>query len=618
MEVDGPMAAAFRVLGRVEIVVADQDRPAEIRGLKANLLLAALLLNINRPVPVSRLIDALWPQNPPTSAHENLRTYAAVLRRTLTAAGHTTPARLSTSRLGYLLSAEEAALDAALFGSRAASGHEYLEKGDPLGAAESFADALALWRGPAAGEGLPRDGWLGAALAGLDDERLRVVEDHVDARLALGRHRELVSPLTRLLAENPLRERAWLQLMLVQYRCGDAGAALVSYSRARAALIEELGVEPGPGLQALQRRIITRDPTLGQPDGQFTGRQPPVAVRSIPPGPRQLPAACPHFVGRTAERAAVADALRAAAGGAHPVLVGIDGMVGVGKSALAVSAARAASDVFPDGQLYSDVSNEPPVHSPRTLLRRVLSALGEAPVGEDADTTELAASLRTALDGRRVLLVLDNVTDEASVLPLLPAAPGCAAIVTSQRPLALDQLTHRVSLGVLSELDSVALLRRLVEAERVDADPAAAARLVHDCGGLPLALLAAGTRLAVRKDWTVRMLVGRFTSGPRPLDELSYSTVSVSAGIGAALNRVARDTPSVRTVFQRLARLPSSFDSRSAAEMVGGSRRTVDAALEALVDARLLTSSASGRYETHDLLRLYAGQLSRWDCPEFG
>jgi DNA-binding SARP family transcriptional activator len=606
VEVDRPMAAAFRILGRVEIVAGD-GRSAEIRGQKAKLLLVALLLNINRPVPVSRLIDALWCHDPPTSAQENLRTYAAVLRRALADAGPTAPARLRTSRLGYLVAAEEVALDAARFDSLAASGRERLERGDPLGAAGSFAEALALWRGSAAGEGLPRDGWLGGALAGLDDERLRVVEDQADAHLALGRHRELVSPLARLLAENPLRERAWHQLMLAQYRCGDAAAALNSYSRARAALVRELGVEPGPELRELQRQVIAREPALGRPDGRCAGRHVSVPVR---PSPRQLPAGCPHFIGRTDELAAVVEAMQA--GGAHPALVAIDGMVGVGKSALAVSAARIAADLFPDGQLYSDVRAElPATDPPRTLLRRMLSALGEAPIEGDADATELAALLRTVLDGRRVLLVLDNVATEASVLPLLPATAGCATVVTSQRPLALDQLTRRVSLGMLAEPEAVALLRRLVGADRVDADPAAAADLARSCGGLPLALLIAGTRLAARKDWTVRMLVDRFTSRPRPLDELSYSTVSVSEGIGAALNRVAQDTPSVRAVFQRLAWLPSSFESRSAAEMVGGSLRTVEAALEALVDARLLTSSTAGRYETHALVRRYAGQLSR-------
>ena len=247
--------AEFRVLGPVEASV--DGEPIALPAAKPRALFAALLLDRNRVVPVSRLIDDLWGEVPPETAMKALQGYVSQLRKAIG------PERLLTRPPGYELRVEDGELDLDRFERLAREGRELLAAGDSKAASTRLGEALELWHGaPLAefSEPFARD-----AGARLEDERLAALEERIDADLALGRHARLVPELEQLVAQEPLRERPRAQLMLALYRSGRQADALELYRRTRETLSEELGIEPGLELQELERRMLQHDPELERP-----------------------------------------------------------------------------------------------------------------------------------------------------------------------------------------------------------------------------------------------------------------------------------------------------------------------------------------------------------------
>jgi DNA-binding SARP family transcriptional activator len=247
--------AEFRLLGPVEASV--DGEPIALPAAKPRALLATLLLDRNRVVPTSRLIDDLWGEVPPETAMKALQGYVSQLRKAIG------PERLLTRPPGYELRVEEGELDLDRFERLAREGRELLAEGDSKAAAKRLGEALELWHGPPLvefSEPFARD-----AGARLEDERLAALEERIDADLALGRHARLVPELEQLVAHEPLRERPRAQLMLALYRSGRQADALELYRRTRETLSEELGIEPGLELQELERRMLQHDPELERP-----------------------------------------------------------------------------------------------------------------------------------------------------------------------------------------------------------------------------------------------------------------------------------------------------------------------------------------------------------------
>jgi YVTN family beta-propeller protein len=229
----------FRILGPLEV---DHDgRPVSIRRGKEQALLVYLLLHPNEVVPTTRLIDALWDERPPPTASKILQNAVSHLRRELG------EGRLLTRDSGYLLRVADEELDVQRFERLAKDGRNQ--------------DALALWRG-APFIGLTDERFVEDARRRLDEQRLAVLEDRIDDDLAAGLHDEIVPELEQLVSEHPLRERLQAQLMQALYGVGRQADALESYRRARRTLSEELGLEPSPELQELERRILRQDPEL--------------------------------------------------------------------------------------------------------------------------------------------------------------------------------------------------------------------------------------------------------------------------------------------------------------------------------------------------------------------
>jgi DNA-binding SARP family transcriptional activator len=242
----------FRVLGPVEAVAEGHSVP--LPAAKPRALLVLLLLNRNRVVSVGELIEGLWGEGPPETAAKGLQGYVSQLRKTFGAD------RLATKPPGYVLRVEDGELDLDRFDALVGKGRELLALGDAEGATLRLAEALALWRGPALtefNEPFARDSG-----ARLDESRLTAIEDRIDGDLMLGRHAQVVPELEQLVAEEPYRERLREQLMLALYRSDRQTEALELYRRTRETLSEELGIEPSPALQELERAILQHDPAL--------------------------------------------------------------------------------------------------------------------------------------------------------------------------------------------------------------------------------------------------------------------------------------------------------------------------------------------------------------------
>lgn len=251
------MGLSFRILGPLE--VWRDGLPVRLGPGKQRCLLTALLLEPNRVVAVDRLVSAIWDGEPPRSAIANVRTYASGLRGVL--ADDRGASRLAGRNPGYAVAVEEGELDLAVFSRLTRAGSTALAAGRAVEAVEALGEAVALWRGSAA-EDVCRSAALDRWLTALDEQRLATIEDWVEARQMLSDDGGLVGDLRRLTGDYPLRERMWRGLVLALYRAGDVSGALAAFRQAREAIVEDLGVEPGPELTWLHEAVLARDPAL--------------------------------------------------------------------------------------------------------------------------------------------------------------------------------------------------------------------------------------------------------------------------------------------------------------------------------------------------------------------
>jgi YVTN family beta-propeller protein len=260
----------FRILGPLEVV--EHDRPVSVGAPKVRALLAVLLLHRGEVVSTDRLIDALWEERAPATAAKTIQVYVSNLRKALG------DGLLVTRGHGYVLQTEAGQVDADRFGALAADGRRALESADPLRAGALLREALGLWRGPPLAE-FAYEQFAQTAIAQLEEARLEALEDRIDADLGAGERTGLVAELERLATEHPLRERLQGQLILALYRSGRQADALEHYRTTRQSMVEQLGLEPGPRLQKLERAILAHDPAL-DPPLRASRAPPPAAVRS--------------------------------------------------------------------------------------------------------------------------------------------------------------------------------------------------------------------------------------------------------------------------------------------------------------------------------------------------
>ncbi|MFD3471828.1 BTAD domain-containing putative transcriptional regulator [Streptomyces sp. NPDC058682] len=596
-ETAGPGESRFAVLGPVRAWRGAEILPSGTPQQRA--LLAVLLLRDGRTATAPELIDAIWGEDPPQQALATIRTYASRLRKVVA------PGLLVTESGGYAIRLRSTAtLDLGIARSLAADAEAARAAGDRSLARTLLARALDLWEGePLAGVPGPHAETERIRLA---EWRLQLLETRLDLDLEVGHHAEAVSELTALTAAHPLRERLRELLMLALYRSGRQAEALAVYADTRRLLADELGVDPRPELAALQQRILNADADLARAE------DPAPAAATVHVRPAQLPATVPDFTGRASFVAELGAIL---GGGAQDQVMAVSalaGIGGVGKTTLAVHVAHAARPHFPDGQLYVDLQGtEARPAEPEAVLGSFLRALGTPDTAIPDSSADRAALYRSILDGRRVLVLLDNARDAAQVRPLLPGTAGCAALVTSRVRMAGLAGAHLVDLDVMSPEEALQLFTRIVGEERVRAERQAALNVVGACGFLPLAIRIAASRLAARRTWTVSVLAAKLADERRRLDELQTGDLAVKATFELGYGQLE---PAQQRAFRLLGLADGPDISLSAAAAVLDlPEYDTEDLLEALVDCSLLESAAPGRYRFHDLVRLYARACAERD-----
>jgi predicted ATPase/DNA-binding SARP family transcriptional activator len=583
------------VLGPIRVL--RDGRPIDIGGIRAETLLALLALRAPAPVSADALIDELWAGEPPEGAATTLRSYVSRLRSALG------DAPIERASGGYALEMPRESIDVGRFEALARDGLELQRHRRHRRAAAGLRAALELWRGePFAG--ISVDGVLRTETARLEELHMQVLEARIESELELGRDAELVDELEALVARHPFRERLWRLLMLALYRTGRQADALAAYHRARAALAEELGIDPGVDLQALEAAILRQDVP------------PPAAVPTH--ASAGLPTPLTGFVGRGPELDEIHRLLE------RSRLVTLVGVGGVGKTRLALESARRAATDLVDGVVVVDLV---PVSDPDLVQAHIAAALGL----RELQGTPLEVALRNALRGGDMLLVLDNcehVREAAALVArdLLEAAPDLRILATSREILDVpgEAAFPVPPMGVpdvgdvadrVRESESVRLLvdRATLSRHGLTLDAAAyetAARICRELDGLPLAIELAAARAKVL---SLDEIAGRLRDRFRFLVSERRLT--------AARHRTLREAmdwsyellePDERALLARLSVFPGGATLRSiAAVCLDGDEDGAERLVERLADASLVTpvETRSGtRFRLLETVREYAAE----------
>jgi predicted ATPase/DNA-binding SARP family transcriptional activator len=576
---------AIRVLGPMEVSLAGE--PVALGGPRVRALLVYLTLHRASPVPTDRILEDLWSDGADDSARRSLHTQISALR-----------GRLPTSS-GPIIVRDPAGYHLDTFGlwidldeferlSRAA-----LAEAD----GEAAARALELWRGEPLGE-VAHETWAQGAVAELQERRMQLLQIHLDAQMRGGRHAELIPELRALVEEHPFAEPLWERLLLALYRSGRQTDALDAFRQLEDTLREELGLEPGPTLQDLQRQMLLHDPSL----------------RPASTSPHEVPASLTTFIGRDAEMGWLASLLD------DHRLVTVLGPGGVGKTRIVTELAHRQRGRWPGGIWFVDLA---PVREDGRVLEVVADRLGvSAPPG-----SELSA-IRTSVDGRRTLLVLDNcehlrVEVARVAADLLRAAPKCRIVVTSRVALGVaGELTWTLPPLEVPEHDEDVLAAES-DAVRLFADRAASvrpafrlgsrnlstvARLCQRLDGLPLALELAATRLRSMSVSEIATYLDKdqaFLRSPDPNVDDRHRTLTAVLDWSTELL-----DPTAREIHARLSILPGSFASGLAAAICNMPESEIIDHLDTLVANSLLTADTSGPHTRYRMLEVVRGHAA--------
>ena len=608
------MLVDLRLLGpfTVTVTAEDGERLLAMGPRQQRLVLAVLSWEANRLVPVERLVEWVWPDEPPRRATQAIRVYVSNLRAAFSEAGiDADELAVVTQGPGYLLRVDPDRVDVHRFQRLvgAARGTD-----DDAATVALLDEALALWRGPALMDTATSD--VAQRLnTRLVEARSLAMEDRFDALLRLGHATDLLGELADAVDEQPSRERLVGQWVLALYRSGQKDKALGQFRRTRALLADELGIDTGPELRDLELAILRDDPALRMP----TRSRPGARGQAVP---AMLPPAVGDFTGRAEALNWLDDLLDQPDRPMAVVISAISGTAGVGKTALAVRWSHRVRERFPDGQLYVNLDGYavgPPLR-PDQVLAQFLRALGVSPERVPVEPAEAGGMYRTLLADRRILVVLDNASDAEQVRPLLPAGAGCFVLVTSRHRLdglvALDS-ARRISLDVLDVEEAVGLLGRIIGADRIATEPQAAIALARADAFLPLALRISAAQLIIEPDRSIADY----------LDELRERGLLAGLTIPDDEQRAVRTAfdlsyaalkPDARQAFRLLGLVPGpTITARSLAPMAGCTRDQAASLLDQLASAHLVEEVAQGRFGFHDLLREYAKDTgAATDPPE--
>ncbi|MER6561854.1 BTAD domain-containing putative transcriptional regulator [Streptomyces sp. NPDC001027] len=621
---------------------------------KRRALLALLLTRAGEPVPVHEIVDVLWGENPPVSSVNVLSRHVGALRGMLDTdpSGRATSSRLVRGSGGYRLMVAAGELDLQRFRALRDEASAARDLGDPAGAAASLLEALALWRGPTA-SGIAPEVRAHPAFASVDREYPAAVKEAAAVALEAGPALagQLLPILRRAAADHPLDEALHASLVTALAATGHRAEAWNAYRAASARLVDELGLDPGPELLAaeeqLARNAVPTSPASAPPGRPGAGSTARSGAEDDAPQPShggacaaeastgrtadgaawvrpaQLPPDLVMFTGRRAELDRVHALLSPSGRRPNAVVISaIGGMAGVGKTSLAVHWAHQIAHRFPDGQLYADLRGFDPsgsIADPAVVIRGFLDALGvpahRMPAGLDAQS----ALYRSLLAGHRVLVLLDNARDTEQVRPLLPGSAGCLIVVTSRNHLhglVVADGAHPLSLDLLTAAESREFLIRRLGAKRVAGEPAAADEIVALCGSLPLTLAIVSARAAVHPGWSLSSIVEDLRRTRGSLAGFTHDDPATDPRTAFSWSYDAL-TPGAARLFRLLAVHPGpDASAATAAVLLGLPLKDTRPLLSELVGAHLLTQRSPGRFGSHELLRIYAAELTEsHDAP---
>ena len=599
-----------RLLGAPEVLVA--SRPVAIGSLKQWTVLAALVLEPGGALSSDRLIDALWGPAPPASAGTTLRSLVYRLRRALDMADE-----LQATAVGYVFTLGREAVDVVRFERLAARGRAALGRGEFDAAVADLTAALALWRGSALHELRDCD-YFTVEAHRLDEARLAAVEDLAEAELGLGLEPAVVARLEPHLAVHPARERAYSALMVALYRLGRQVDALAAYRRLRSLLADEYGIEPNPALRTLEAAILRQDAALL--------RAPALpAVHGRVPGPvrHNFPSAPNAFIGRGEEVEAVREGLAER-------LLTLVGPGGVGKTRLALEAAREVVGHFPDGARLVELA---PIRDPSLVAPGLATALGLDAAALGGTGRSFVEALAEALRERRLLVVLDNcehVVEAAAELThtVVSRCPGVTVLATSREPLGVAGETilpvaplslppdDSAEVVLSGRSDAVNLFceraRQSAGEFALTAENAAAvARICRRLDGSPLALELAAARIrALSPEQVADRLDDRFRLLTRGWRTAEVRHQSLQAAVDWSHDLLA---PAEQALLRRLAVFAGDFDLTAAEAVAAGAEPVAPSdvldLLGRLVDRSLVMTvpeASAVRYRLLETIRQYA------------
>jgi tetratricopeptide (TPR) repeat protein/DNA-binding SARP family transcriptional activator len=605
----------FSLLG--DVTARQGGRLLPFGGGRQRAVLAVLLFHPNTVVRRTEIVRLAWGEqdDPPRTIDALVADYISRLRNAFRQAGADGEVHLIARQPGYLLEVDEETIDWHRFSrlvDRARRARDAAEMDD---AARLLWEGLALWRGPALADVGPA---LDPIRRQMEERRLAAAEDLAEIELTRGRADRVVPLLIDLTISHPVRERLVALLIQALHAAGRRDEAVAAYQRSRRQLANMLGLDPAEAIEDAYQALLSGQRPNGHP----------------PAGPAQLPLDTANFVGRTAELAellALAPVQPAdPASGSGPVepvgasvpyagppasgagvICVIDGMAGVGKTALAVRAAHQLARWFPDGQLFLDLHGytvKAPRVEPAEALGRMLRSLGVAGESIPQHLDDRAALYRGRLAARRMLILLDNAYSADQVRLLLPAAPGCLVLVTSRRRLAALDDAHPLSLETLPAPDAVTLFSRVAGAERVSGQHAEIERIADLCGGLPMAIRIAAARLRNHPAWQPRYLADRLSDAQDPPWDLDDGERSIAAAFTLSYRDL---TGAQRRMFRLLGLVPGSdVDAYTAAALIEAPAGRAERLLQDMLDAHLLGQQVEERYRFHDLMRFFAADLA--------
>lgn len=603
----------FKVLGPLELRVAGRENISVSPQLWT--VLVNLLLVPGMAIQPETLIRHLWGDNPPRKAKTTIRSYISRLDRLLSQAqeGHQAPTeatrmtahgehatRVTRVAGGYALMIDPDTVDLHRFRSLKRKSDALADSGEAWNAADLLQEAEALWRGKALA-GLSGD-WIAGIRNTIEEEHRSATNRRIELGLALGRHAALLAELATLVEQHPLDEELTAHQMHALFRTGRQADALRAYREMHARLAS-LGLEPTPELARLHLRILQHDPELAiTPAYRRNGRE---------PQPDTLPADVGDFLGRDAELRALTEE---ASSGDRPVIWVIEGMGGIGKTALAVHAARRMAQRYPDAHLYLDFrthdEHREPL-SPADAIGEMLAMLG-IPAIRMPRTPQARADLwSTELAGRRAVLIFDDVTGPEQIGPLIPSATDSLIIVTSREHHPIWGGARTLTLPALSEDDAAELFTQIA-GRAVDRELEHVAKACQLCAYLPLAIRLAASRLRSGE-------VSNLSSLADELDELGRSAADrglaseVGERVRASFELSYRRLTAGHQRFFRYLGISPCLDMtvHSGARLANVTLAESAAALTALASHHLLEETSEGRFGLHDLLRAFAAHHFR-------